>query len=141
MRAKLRDVAEASARDPKRALLDSLDMRHNGIHMMRSQVLVATYIEPDRTPGGIIKPDRTIAENRFQGKVGLVLKLGPFAFKDDGRINFGGVDAKEMDWVMVRPADGWEIFSVDATGKAGTSCRIFNDTDIKARLDDPALVY
>jgi co-chaperonin GroES (HSP10) len=141
MRAKLRDIAEAAAFDPKKALLDSLQGRHMGIEMFHGNVLVATYIEPDKTPGGIIKPDRTLAENRFQGKGALVLRLGPLAFKDDNIAKFGGVTLKEGDWVMVRPSDGLELFAVDASGGAGTSCRVFEDVDIIARLSDPALVY
>lgn len=141
MRAKLREVAEAASIDPKKALLDSLGDRHLGIEMFHSNVLVATYIEPDKTPGGIIKPDRTLAENRFQGKGALVLRLGPLAFKDDNIAKFGGVTLKEGDWVMVRPSDGLELFAVDASGGAGTSCRVFEDVNIIARLDDPALVY
>lgn len=141
MRAKLREVAEAAALDPKKALLDSLGGRQDGIEMFHGNVLVATYIEPDRTPGGIIRPDRTLAENRFQGKSALVLKRGPLAFKDDNIAKFGGVMIEEGDWVMVRPSEGFELFSVDASGGAGTSCRVFRDVDIIARLADPALVY
>jgi hypothetical protein len=131
MRAKLRDIAEAAAFDPKKALLDSLQGRHMGIEMFHGNVLVATYIEPDRT----------LAENRFQGKGALVLRLGPLAFKDDNIAKFGGVTLKEGDWVMVRPSDGLELFAVDASGGAGTSCRVFEDVNIIARLSDPALVY
>jgi len=141
MRAKLREVAEAASFDPKAALLDSLGGRQDGIEMFHANVLVATYIEPDRTPGGILKADRTLAENRFQGKGALVLKLGPLAFKDDSIAKFGGVNLKEGEWVMVRPSDGLELFAVDSTGRAGTSCRVFKDVDIIARLADPALVY
>ena len=140
MRAKLREVAQAATRDPKQALLDSID-DISGIEMFHNLVLVATYIEPEKTAGGIIKPDRTLAENRFQGKCALVLKLGPLAFKDDNIARFGGVTLKEGDWVMVRPSDGLELFTVDATGSAGTSCRIFEDINIKGRVSDPALIY
>ena len=140
MRARLRDVAAAAELDPKKALLDAVgDIR--GIEMLHNLVLVATYIEPEKTAGGIIKPDRTLQENRFQGKGALVLKLGPLAFKDDSVHKFGGITVKEGDWVMVRPSDGLELFAVDATGKAGTSCRVFTDLNIIARLADPALVY
>ena len=141
MRARLRDVAEASAADPKKALLNALADRHLGIHMMGARVLVATYIEPDKTAGGIIKPDSAIAENRFQGKGALVLRLGPMAFKEDSVTKFEGITADVGDWVMVRPSDGMEIFTVDPTGRAGVSCRVFDDTRIIARLDDPALIY
>jgi co-chaperonin GroES (HSP10) len=140
MRAKLREVAAAAQNDPKKALLDSLgDI--SGIEMFHNLVLVATYIEPEKTAGGIYKPDRTLAENRFQGKAALVLKKGPLGFKVVAVAKFGGVTVEPGDWVMVRPSDGLELFTVDETGSSGTSCRIFEDVNIKARLADPALVY
>lgn len=141
MRAKLREVAEAAAFDPKQALIESLGEGIHEIEIFHSQVLCATYIEPDKTPGGIIKPDRTLAENRFQGKCALVLKLGPNAFKDDRIASFGGVTIKEGDWVIAYPSDGRELFSVDATRGAGTCCRLFEDVNIKGRVSDPALIY
>lgn len=141
VRVKLREVAEASASDPKKALLDSLGDRHVGFEMFHNKVLVATYIEPNKTAGGIHLPDQTLMESRFQGKAALVLRLGPLAFKDDNIAKFGGVTLNEGDWVMVRPSDGLELFAVDASGGTGTSCRVFSDVDIIARLDDPALVY
>lgn len=138
---RLRDIAQRASVDPKAALVESLQGRHLGIQMFHGNVLVATYIEPEKTAGGIIKPDRTLAENRFQGKGALVLRMGPLAFKDDNIAKFGGAELKEGDWVMVRPSDGFELFAVDSSGQAGTSCRVFKDVDIIARLDDPALVY
>ena len=84
VRAKLREIAEAAQSDPKRALLDSIGSDWlDSIEIFHNQVLVATYIEPEKTRGGIIRPDRTLAENRFQGKAALVLKMGPLAFVDD----------------------------------------------------------
>lgn len=141
MRAKLREVAQAASRDPKQALIDSLGNGIDAIEIFHNQVMVATYIEPEKTAGGIIKPDRTLAENRFQGKCALVLKLGPLAFKDDNIAKFGGVTIKEGDWVIAYPSDGRELFSVDASGSAGTCCRIFEDVNIKGRVSDPALIY
>jgi hypothetical protein len=141
MRAKLREVAEAANFDPKAALIESLGTGINSIEMFLGQVLCATYIEPAMTPGGIIRPDRTLAENRFQGKIFLVLKMGPLAFKDDAISKFGGVVVKEGDWVVANPSDGYELFSVDDSRSAGTCCRIFEDACIKGRIADPALIY
>ena len=141
VRAKLREIAEAAQSDPKRALLDSIGSDWlDSIEIFHNQVLVATYIEPEKTRGGIIRPDRTLAENRFQGKAALVLKMGPLAFVDDNVAKFGGVTVQEGDWVFVRPSDGMEFFSVDQAG-AGTSCRLFEDVNIKARVSDPSLIY
>lgn len=140
VRAKLREIAQQAAFDPKKALLDAVgDI--SGIEVFHNLVLVATYIEPEKTAGGIIKPDRTLAENRFQGKAALVLKKGPLAFKDDGVVKFGGADIHEGDWVVVRPSDGMEFFKRELGTSEGTSCRLFEDTHIKARVTDPELVW
>lgn len=137
-RLKLREIAQQA--DPKQALLDSVGDIAN-IEVFHNLVLVATYIEPEKTAGGIIKPDRTLLENRFQGKCGLVLKLGPLAFQDEGHIKFGGVTINEGDWVVVRPSDGWELYTVNEGGQSGTSCRLFEDANIKARVEDPSMIY
>lgn len=140
MRAKLREVAAAAAADPKKALLDSIG-NVDGIEVFHNLVLVATYIEPEMTKGGIIKPDRTLAENRFQGKAALVLKMGPLAFKDDNVAKFGGVQLTPGDWVMLRPSDGMELFTVEGGASEGSCCRIINDINIMGRLSDPSLIY
>lgn len=137
-RAKLREIA--SGDNPKEALLDALgDI--SGLELFHNQVMVATYIGPEKTAGGIILPDKSLAENRFQGKVGLVVKLGPLAFRDDPTNGafFAGCDVAEGDWVFFRPADGMEMFSVDKTG--GVPCRVFRDIDIKGRVSDPAMLW
>jgi len=141
MRVKLREVAEAASRDPKQALIDCLDNSHENIELFHNKVLVATYIRPEKTSGGIFLADRTLAEDRFQGKAALVLRMGPLAFKDDNIAKFGGAQLTVYDWVMVRPSDGMEFFASDKTKAAGVSCRIFNDIDIIARIADPALIY
>lgn len=140
MRARLRDVAAAAAKDPKKALLDELgDI--SGIELLHNLVLVATYIEPDKTKGGVWLPDNSLLENRFQGKGALVLKKGPLAFVDDNVAKFGGVSIEEGDWVVVRPSDGFEMFVGEAGSRHGIACRVFEDTQIKARLADPSCIY
>lgn len=140
MRTNLRAVAAAASKDPKKALLNELgDI--SGIEMLHNLVLVATYIEPEKTVGGIILPDNALLENRFQGKGALVLKKGPLAFVDDNVAKFGGVSIDEGDWVVVRPSDGFEMFVGEAGSRHGIACRVFEDTQIKARLADPSCIY
>lgn len=141
MHVPLRQIAQAAQHDPKKALLDAAgDM--SGFEPFHNQVLVATYIEPEMTAGGIIKPDRTLAENRFQGKAALVLKVGPLAFKEQPpHYTFGGVTIKAGDWVVVRPADGFEMFKGKAGDRDGASVRLFQDVNILARVADPSTIY
>ena len=141
MRNNLRAIAQAANRDPKKALLDSAGPLTD-YEVFHNFVLVATYV-PSEKIGSIILPDRAMAEARFQGKMGLVLKCGPLAFKDDSVAKFGGVTIEAGDWVLYRPADGLELFIKDHMGLAndGLACRLIEDSLIKARVTDPALIY
>lgn len=138
MRAMLRELSQGD--DPKQTLLDAIgDI--SGCQILHNLVLACTYIEPEKTKGGIIRPDRTQGENRFQGKAFLVLQMGPLAFVDDSIAKFGGIKIEPGDWVFARPSDGWEMFFVHKDGNKGIPCRVFEDTHIKARIADPAMIY
>ena len=141
MRAKLREIAQAAMEDPHKALMDSLPKAALEFEVFHNRVLVATYVQPEKTEGGIILPDRSLAENRFQGKVGLVVTMGPNAFVDDNIAQFGGVTIKPGDWVIYNPSDGWEMFFVDSNGRDATPCRLIEDTNIKGRTPYPSLIY
>lgn len=141
MRANLREIAEAASVDPKRALLDAAGNMVD-YEVFHNLVLVAPYIAPDRTKGGIIRPDSNLAEDRFQGKAGLVLKVGPAAFKDDGGAKFYGITVSPGDWVLFRPSDGFECFISDRrTVGDGLPCRLIEDSLIRGRISNPALIY
>ena len=48
----------------------------DGIDVLFNQVLIAVYERPKVTASGIHLPDQSTDEDRYQGKVGLVLKRG-----------------------------------------------------------------
>ena len=141
MRAKLRDIAQASGADPKGALFDAVKDTLPGYEPLHNFILVATYIQPEKTKGGVFLPDRSLDEDRFQGKVGLVLAIGPMAFVDDAVNKFGGKYVCVGDWVRFRPSDTAEIFLSDGTGGSGIPCREVADNNIRARLSNPDLIY
>ena len=65
--------------DPAESLKGMVgDLSH--IEVFNNQVLVAVYIRPNKTKSGIYLTDVTVGEDRFQGKVALVLKTGHDAF-------------------------------------------------------------
>lgn len=105
------------------------------ITIYHNQILVGIYMAPERTAGGIIRPDRTRDEDKWQGKVGLVLKTGPLAFVDDRSNIFAGQEVKPGDWIVYRVSDG---FPIDING---VHCRIMEDTHVKAAVPAPELVY
>jgi len=138
VRTNLRSIAQQA--DPRKALYEAVG-NINDIYVLRNQVLVATYIEPEKTTGGIIKPDSALQESRFQGKGFLVLVLGPTAFKYDGAFPLEGQAPKPGDWVIARPSDGVEMFIGHAGASEGISCRIFDDSCIWARVAEPSCIY
>ncbi len=148
MRVNLRQLAEAAANDPAEPLLaaagdlSDYDVFHN-------LVLVATYMPPPKVMKGpdgenivFHEPDNAHSENRFQGKVGLVLRVGPTAFQDDSVAKFGGMSIKPGDWIMYRPSDGFELFIRDRRKfNEGLSCRLIEDVFVRGRVSDPSLIY
>ena len=138
---KLREIAEASEKDPKQALLSALPSKIRDIEVFHNQVLVATYIAPEKTKGGVYRPVNAILEDRFQGKVGLVIAKGPTAFVDTIHVTFANVDVQIGDWIAYRSSDGFEIGVMDDGGRDWVACRLLEDVHIRARVSDPALVY
>jgi co-chaperonin GroES (HSP10) len=120
--------------DPKQYILDQLSGEQDKIDLFGARVLVATYIRPEKTVGGIIITENTRREDQFQGRVGLVLKLGPAAFQDSSEAKFYGKSLKPGDWAYYRPSDGVGI------AVNGVMCRIIEDVMIDGTTEDVDVV-
>ena len=124
----------AHAIDPKTELLQEVgDIKE--VEIFKNQILCAIYIRPQKTKSGIILTEKYVDEDKYQGKVGLVLKMGPEAFVDDSGKWFKNMKIKVGDWVVFRPSDGW---SVSINGK---SCRILDDVAIRGRVQSPDIIW
>ena len=120
--------------DPRKAIIDEIgDI--SSVELFNNQLLLATYKRPEKTKSGIILTDSNRAEDRFQSKVGLLLKIGPSAFEDNAEGWFKGETFNLEDWLVHRPSDGWSI------NIHGVDCRILVDTQIKGRVKDPDEVW
>ena len=128
----LKSVAESE--DPKKEILKWVGSTKKE-RLVGDRVMVATYARPTRTDGGIYLSDNMSVEDRFQGTVGLLILMGPTAFKYDGSYEFEGDKPKIGDWVVYRPADGFEI----AFNKA--SCRIFRSDSVIGVASNPLFYY
>ena len=120
-------------KDPKKVLLEQVG--GTSIEIFNMQVLVAVYIRPEKTKGGLFLSDKSRDEDRYQSKVGLILKKGPTAFVDKDGEWFSGLDINEGDWVVFRPSDGWNI-TIN-----GTLCRMLDDMSVRARITHPDQVW
>ena len=105
------------------------------VEVFNNQLLVAVYIRPQKTKTGIYLTDKTTDEDRFQSKIGLVVKKGPSAFDDSTGEWFKGVSIDEGDWVIFRPSDGWSV-TVN-----GVLCRMIDDMNIKGRVQHPDQIW
>jgi co-chaperonin GroES (HSP10) len=124
--------------DPKDAILKRIG-NIDDVQIYHNQVLVAVYVRPELTKGGIALPSSYVKEDRNQGKVGLVIKMGPDAFVDSSQKWFKNMSIELLNWVIFRPSDGWAITLPG--GDDGTLCRILDDVDVKGSIIDPDKVW
>ena len=90
-----------------------------------------------KTDGGIIIPQSAtgaLAEDKWQGKAGLVVAMGPIAFTEDESHKWGGVVPKIGDWVLISIGDS---YSFDLPGDR--RARQVADSSIKVILQPEAL--
>lgn len=129
----LRELAQAT--DPKQATIARIGNleKHK---LLSNRVLIATYIAPEKTKGGIIRIDSTVAEDIYQGSVGLVVKLGKTAFQDEPETKtyFHGQSVNIGDWVLYRPGDGKRVQINNV------ECRIIEDALIDMVIEDPSII-
>ncbi len=120
--------------DPKEAILEAIgDL--STFEVFHNDVIVAVYLRPEKTKSGIFLPDQHRDEDRYQSKVGLVVKTGPDAFVDDSGSWFNGVHVKVGDWVWYRPSDGFNL----TVNKV--LCRALKDTSIRGTIAHPDMVW
>lgn len=115
------ELSERSAKDSfKKIIFAKLGDKINDTVVLGEDVLCATYVKPRKTAGGIIVPDSSVDEDRWQGKANLVIKIGEGAFKFDGNYAYTGSVAKPGDYVIAHTSDTREL------GLWGISCRTIN---------------
>lgn len=117
--------AISQATDPKAAILKAVgDLSKEQV--LYDLVLVGTYIRPEKTSGGIIRPLDNVREDEYQSKSGLVLKLGDEI--QNPLVQVG-------DWIVYSIKDGWAL-TVN-----GTACRLVPHERIRMKLSKPDVVF
>jgi hypothetical protein len=134
---------EGSGDDWAQAIVDRVKDVLPDLKIGGADVLVGVWKPPrDAKIAGstLIAPDKTIDEYTFQGVTGLILKLGPYAYKTE----------KTKDWFVNSDGDPdlprvgeWVSFNF----KQGESfliknqpCRLVNDQYVLIRIPRPDLI-
>lgn len=120
--------------DPRQALWDSIG-NLNDVELFNNQVLMAIYVRPEKTQGGIILPGAHRDEDIVQSKVGMVVKMGPSAFHDETGKWFMGTAIELGDWVFFRASESWSCTVND------TLCRIIDDVNVRGKVPTPDTIW
>lgn len=104
-----------------------------GIEIAYNDILVGKYI-PEKI-GTLLASHETQREQRWQNKVGLVLKYGPTAKEDGFKYEVG-------DWVFYRVHDGSEIgIKNENAAQPFTIGLILSPEHIIGKLSNPDLLW
>ncbi len=106
-----------------------------GIRPRGSNVLVACYVQPEKTTGGIIRPDASIQQDIWQGKCGLLLAWGKTAWKYDGAFPSEDAPPNVWDYVVFNSAEGRDC------SIRGVHCKWIDSSLIRSDCDDPTDFY
>jgi co-chaperonin GroES (HSP10) len=108
------------------------------IEVLNDRILIAIYRHEGLTKGGIIASTKTEDESDYQGKVGLVLKIGPLV-NVEGKVDTRGVELRIGDWVVVNPSSGLSMHA----GQHGSSrmLRMLIEKDIHMRVKRPDAIW
>lgn len=124
--------------DPSAKITDAIGSL-NEIRLINNEVLVGVYLRPDSMDLGggkkLYLSDGVRDEDKFQGKVGLVLKKGPMAFVDDAQTDFAGQTVEPGEWVVFHSADGWSLTI------RGVLCRMVKDNALRMVIPTPDYVF
>ena len=94
------------------------------------RMLILPYRGKETTDGGIYIPNQVLNDTQLQTVVGYVVKQGPLCYKDADKFP-DGPWCTEKQWVIFARYAG-SRFRID-----GGECRILNDDEILATIDDP----
>lgn len=94
------------------------------------RILVLPHRRDEKTKGGIILTEQTLEQSQVASSLGLVLKIGPDAYKDKERFPQGAW-CKEKDWVIFGKYAGSRI------PIEGGEVRLMNDDEILGVVKDP----
>jgi co-chaperonin GroES (HSP10) len=104
-------------------------------------VLVAVYISPDETAGGIKIADVTLDEQKNQGKSCMVIGKGANAFKSDQYYQFAEGDEVNIgDWIALWVYEARPM-PLRGVNNRPVACRLIKDTDIHMEIPGPDWVF
>ena len=94
------------------------------------RILIAIPKVSKQTEGGIHKPEEVVYREQVGGIVGLVIKLGDLAYKDEKKFPTGAW-CGPGDYILMRSYSGTRLIANDQ------EFRLINDDTVEAVVSDP----
>ena len=127
-------LQEKYDKEPKRKEQD-LTLEHAKLPIPTGwRILVLPFKMKDRTRGGILITDDVVERAQVASTCGLVLKVGPDAYKDKERYPEGPW-CKKGTWVVFARYAGSRI-KID-----GGEVRLLNDDEVLATVENPEDIF
>ena len=114
-------------------LEDSNAIKDHMPAMQGWRILVAPYVAPEKTHGGIIRPDQTREGDTHAATCAQDLAMGPLCFtrKDHGDTPWCSIG----DWVIMQKWGGKRMSIM------GVECRVINDDEVLGVVESPEPYY
>ena len=121
--------------EDERAIIkkDIIEKYHSMIRAKGAQILVAPYISPKKTAGGIILTDSIRSEDQFHSTVCQVIDIGPLAYTNE-KFTDKVMWCDIGDWVVVPRTVGNRL---PLSGLDIDCIRIVSEDHITAIVKDP----
>jgi len=100
-----------------------------------NRLVVAVYIQPQKTESGLYLPDTVLQEDVWQGVTGLVIQKGPGCFIDSDKWKFYGQSVEVGDWITFQPSH--TTLCKLGNNLNGRECRIIQDCYVIGRAVGP----
>lgn len=116
----------------------------SGIKLFGNRILVAKFERTTVGTSGLLHAaPKTQLEDQYQGKVGLVLKVGPTAFVDDEAhgIVWNGDSVKPGDWVFYYYADGIDMDVCPIGSTDQVHCKLLREGDVNGIVPRPDFLF
>tara|TARA_R100001224_G_C3966711_1_gene131050 strand:- start:334 stop:705 length:372 start_codon:yes stop_codon:yes gene_type:complete len=94
------------------------------------KLLIVIPEKETKTEGGVLLPEDTRRREEAASLIGMVMKVGPDAYRDENRFPTGPW-CKEGDFIVMRSYSGTRMVI------HGQEFRLINDDSIEAVVDDP----
>lgn len=114
----------------------------SGCRIFGNRILVAKYERATvGYSGKIYAAVQTNREDQYQGKVGLVLKVGTVAFVDDDVNKFHGDTVKVGEWIFFSYNDGTDIDICPPGSADKIHCKVLKEGDVNGIVPRPDFLF